>query len=81
MVSESSMAVAKAAVCVGVLNWSAVMPVNAMLDCTTTTGTSTTGGVGTYVGAGVGFGVGGSEGAGVGAGNGMAEGVAVGGAT
>ena len=47
MVSESSMFVAKAAVAAGVLNWAALMPVNAMLDETTTTGTSTTGGVGT----------------------------------
>ena len=58
MVSELSMAVAKAAVCVGVLNWSAVMPVNAMFDETTTTGTTTTGGVGIAVGSGLGADVG-----------------------
>ena len=73
MVSELSMAVAKAAVCVGVLNWAAVMPVSAMLDETTTTGTTTTGGVGTNVGAGTGTAVGAGSGTIVGAGIGAGD--------
>ena len=77
MVSELSMAVAKAAVCVGVLNWSAVMPVNAMFDETTTTGTTTTGGVGIAVGSGLGADVGTGIGALVGAGCGTGLGAGI----
>ena len=65
IVSEVSMAEAKAAICAGVLNTAAVMPVICMLDDTTTTGTTTTGGVGAsdHVGISEGVRVGAREGA------------------
>ena len=71
IVSELSTATAKAVVCAGVLNSSAVMPLICMLDETTTTGTTTTevGAVGNKatwgatVGADLGTMVGSSDGA------------------